>query len=468
MPDPLDASFYADLFRAPEPDDESDDEDDETPLAPADSPEGDAHDAGRPSGRVAVRVPRDAARPATNPAPATISPHVLDLGAAVELLAGGSAGMPGGITPPCLVEKTDGASIVPASETVSPTQDTSSGPTWHHRTCLARPGSAHTACLARTERDTPLPSHALLRAALPTGLRARDGEILRTVARLRLLSFAQVADLFFPGHSSAARRRMRKLESLGWVSLFEERLTFGGHPKYVLPTSKALRWAFDALERESGGTPHESLVRTMLADQPRTALELAPFTAPAFLPHQRETNAAVIAFKKCYPLGVTWASAFERPFPTRRSGHFLPQPDFVLVMAPFGEAPRLVFGEHDRGSEPVARFMERKVDTAASLLFGDTLGRLTGFDRFEVWVTVNDVAGNAPLRRIAVLQDAARAHYAERLFRFTLLDWALAGPEKAIWYRDQRPDVAIERLDADLHAATGRTVRALDGRAPGV
>lgn len=261
---------------------------------------------------------------------------------------------------------------------------------------------------------------------------------------------------------------MRKLEQLGWVSLFEERLTFGGHPKYVLPTAKTLRWAFDAMERESEGSPDETLVRTMLADQPRTALELAPFTAPAFLPHQRETNDAVIAFRQCYPLGVLWASAFERPFPTRKGGHFLPQPDFVLVMAPFGEAPRLVLGELDRGSEPVARFIERKVSTAASLRFDGTLKRLTGFDAFEVWVVVKDVAHHASLRRLAVLQQAAREHFAQSLFRFTVLDWVIAAPEKAIWYSGKSPDSTIDGLDLERHAATGRTVRALDPTNHGV
>jgi hypothetical protein len=256
---------------------------------------------------------------------------------------------------------------------------------------------------------------------------------------------------------------MRKLAELGWVSVFEERLTFGGHPRYVLPSTRAVRWSFKALERESEGTAHETLVRTMLVDQPRTALSIPPFTAPAFLPHQRETNDLLIAFRQSYPLGVAWASAFERPFPTRRSGTFLPQPDFVLVLAPFGQAPRLVFGEHDRGSEPLARFIERKANAYSRLQGSADLKRLTGFDRFEVWVTVNDVAGRAPLRRLAALIDAARRAYVQDLFAFTLLGWALATPDKAIWFTGGKfPDPAVQRANAEMHAATGSTRSALD------
>lgn len=279
---------------------------------------------------------------------------------------------------------------------------------------------------------------------------------------MRFLSLAQIARLFFPGHPSAARRRMRALERRGWVRLFEERLTFGGHPKYALPTAKTLRFAYRALQSESAGTASETIVRTMLADQPQTALELAPFSAPAFLPHQRETNDAVIAFRRSFPLGVVWASAFERPFPTRASGSFLPQPDFVLVCAPFGQGPRLVLGELDRGSEPLQRFARRKADTYRSLSADSAWQRLTGFRDFEVWVVVNDSTAHRPLHRIAALQDTVRSRFASHGFRYTLLDWATRSPDQAIWFTTTPPDLTIEEADLAGHMATDRTVRTLD------
>ncbi|MEO6324038.1 MAG: hypothetical protein ABIT01_03095, partial [Thermoanaerobaculia bacterium] len=114
-------------------------------------------------------------------------------------------------------------------------------------------------------------------------------------------------------------------------------------------------------------------------------------------------------------------------------------------------------------SEPVARFIERKVETAAALQFGDTLRQLTGFERVEVWVTVNDVAGRAPLRRLTALIEATRRSYAQDLFAFTLWGWALAAPDGPIWFtRGQTPDLTVERRNAGMHAATGRTVRALE------
>ena len=379
------------------------------------------------------------------------SPHVLDLTAALELRGVSGATAPDRNTPEELPTRNDGGTSVSADTAVSSTPDTSSGSACDLLSCIARP-----------ERDTCVALPARSVTSAPAGLRPRDGEVLRAIAQMRLLSLAQIARLFFPGHPSAARRRMRALEQRGWVRLFEERLTFGGHPKYALPTARALRFAYRALQDESTKTASETTVRTMLADQPRTAMELAPFTAPAFLPHQRETNDALIACRQSYPLGVMWASAFERPFPTRASGSFLPQPDFVLICAPFGQEPRLVFGELDRGSEPVQRFARRKVDAYRSLRADRSCERLTGFASFEVWVVVSNVAAERPLRRIAVLQETVRSRFASEGFRFTLLDWVMAAPEQPIWFTTTSPDLTIEGVNLTAHVATGRTAGVLD------
>ncbi len=184
MIDTPDRSLYADLFRSTDMDDEDDDES-----------EDEANDS------------------------APTLPPVLDLDLPLEpvsVAADGAAGAADSNTPPGSSHGTDGASIIPTSEPVSSTRDT-----------FERSACGQIPRLARVGRDTSPPPHT----APPAGLAARDGEVLRALAQMRLLSYQQVATMFFPGHASAARRRMRKLAGLGCVRIFEERLTFGGHPK---------------------------------------------------------------------------------------------------------------------------------------------------------------------------------------------------------------------------------------------
>lgn len=303
---------------------------------------------------------------------------------------------------------------------------------------------------------TPLPP--------PEGLEVRDGEVLRSLALYRLLSYGQIAELHFPGQLATARRRMRRLERAGWVTLFEERTLRGGHPRYALPTTRTLRWAFDAIAAEAVGTSSEHLVREVLRQQSREGLVLRSPGTPPFLPHQREIGNLVVALRRCYSLGVGFSCAFARPFPLEVNGVSLPQPDFILVAAPFGREPLLVFGEHDRGTEPVARFGRRKVEAYEQLYVRPPLLRkLTGFSAFRVLITVADPVHRRPMERLTALAAQIRKRGGDSTYALAPAGWVATSPDGPVWFTaDQPPDPAIPRPNLELHAATGRTLALLE------
>jgi len=301
----------------------------------------------------------------------------------------------------------------------------------------------------------------------PEGLEVRDGEILRSLALCRILSYGQIAGLHFPGQLATARRRMRRLERAGWVSLFEERALRGGHPRYVLPTSRALRWAFDAITAEAVGTSSEHLTREVLRQQSREGLVLRSTGTPPFLPHQREIGSILVALRRSYGLGVVFSCAFARPFPLEVNGVSLPQPDFILVAAPFGREPVLLLGEHDRGTEPVARFGRRKVDAYEQLIVRhQLLSKLTGFDSFRVLITVTDPIHRRPLDRLTALAAQIRSRGGDSTYALAPAGWVAASPEGPVWFlAGNPPDPTIARPNLELHAATGRTLGFLDSLA---
>ena len=288
--------------------------------------------------------------------------------------------------------------------------------------------------------------------------------MLRSLALYRILSYEQIARLHFPGRLATARRRMRRLALAGWVTIFEERALRGGHPRYALPTTRTLRWAFEVITAEAVGSASETLAREILRHQSQNGLTLRSPGTPPFLPHQREIGSLVLALRRCYSLGVGFTCAFARPFPLEVNGVNLPQPDFILVAAPFGRDPVLVFGEHDRGTEPVARFGRRKVDAYEQLVVRPALLRkLTGFSEFRVLVTVADPVHRRPMERLAALAAQVRRRGGHSTYALAPAGWVNAAPDGPVWFTaDQPPDPEITRPNLELHGATGRTRAILD------
>lgn len=272
-----------------------------------------------------------------------------------------------------------------------------------------------------------------------------DRELLLRATTLRVASFRQLHALVLPGqHFSGVGRRAAVLQKLGFATVWEDRLPQGGHPRYVVPTAGGIAWAHAELVARAARTPHAALVRHMLGGASRSPLQLAPFTAPTWFPHQRATNELVTRFTLAAPLGVTWASAWHRPLPNAIDGLPLPQPDFVLVRQQ-GTASALVFGEVDRGHEPLATFARVKSERYAGLAASPAvLEQLTGFRSFEVWVVVDNA--QQPVERLTALHAATQRTYGASMLRFTVFPWALDAPTGAIWF-----DVEHAPAHASLH-----------------
>lgn len=245
----------------------------------------------------------------------------------------------------------------------------------------------------------------------------RDRAILIRLARFRLLSLEQLASLVFPDrHRSRLSRRISALARDGWVTTWEEPRLRGGRRRFVLPTRRGLRWALGWLRLRAEGFAHAQLLGTMLGSDTREPLPLVPGRIPPFLPHLQEVHDVLVGREASPELAVTWASSWHRPFPNRAFDLALPQPDAVLILARGGASRCLVFLEHDRGTESLRHFARTKADRYRALAHRPALLReLTGFDTFEVWVTVE--AGDRTSRRIEDLARVVRENFAERLFR---------------------------------------------------
>jgi hypothetical protein len=172
----------------------------------------------------------------------------------------------------------------------------------------------------------------------------------------------------------------------------------------------------------------------MLPTSGRKPLTLGDAGIPKWLQHQREVNHLVTSIATSLNRKVLWASSWDCPFPSRAGMFTLPQPDYVLIEQRDG-MPHLIFGEHDRGSEPVERFVARKVELYASLAsFPEACEQHFGLRSFEVHVSVIDIRNRSPLERLRALQVAAAASATPHLFRFTLGGWLFAYADKAIWF----------------------------------
>jgi hypothetical protein len=123
--------------------------------------------------------------------------------------------------------------------------------------------------------------------------------------------------------------------------------------------------------------------------------------------------------------------------PVRDTVRDIPKPDYVLIEA-HEDGPRLVFGEHDRGSEPIDRFISRKVLLYAALAsFPEACAHGFGLSTFTVRVSVTDPVHRAPMRRLTSLITATRhagGSEVADLFRFTLAGWLHAYPAEPIWF----------------------------------
>lgn len=269
-----------------------------------------------------------------------------------------------------------------------------------------------------------------------TQLTARDVAILRSVVCCRLLTYEQVHRIAFTTRDpSITRRRLRALARAGWLSTWEAPARTGGHTRYVHATAAAIRVLLPTLAPDA---PWRALVERMLPRSDRRPLALAAH-APKWLPHQREVNELLTRIVAVPDHHVLWASSWDCPFPSRHGMFALPQPDYVLIEEVDG-TPRLIFGEHDRGSEPVDRFAARKVALYSALAaFPEVCEELFGLPTFRVHVSVTDPLRRSPIARLQALVETARASTAPNVFRFTLGGWLFAFPSGPIWLTTSGP-----------------------------
>ncbi|MFA6954297.1 MAG: replication-relaxation family protein [Thermoanaerobaculia bacterium] len=263
------------------------------------------------------------------------------------------------------------------------------------------------------------------------------------VVLLRLASYDQLRRLLFPSRDgSVLRRRGLRLEERGWLRRWDSPAPRGGLLRYVHPTPKALRLVLANLAACTETEPWAPIVRTMLP-RSRRPLALTSGDMRKWLPHQREVNHVITTIATASGRRLLWASTWDCPLPKRFGIFSLPQPDYVLV-EDRGGVPSLVFGEHDRGTEPVERFVARKVEPYATLAaFPEACESMLGVRTFEVHVSVIDVESNAPIERLRLLQSAATSA-PPCLFRFTLGGWLFSYPGEKIWFTDP-PEIASMR-----------------------
>lgn len=305
-----------------------------------------------------------------------------------------------------------------------------------------------------TPRRIPIPwiTSGMARLGKTAVPRGTNASLVLALVRHRVLSYHQIARLFFPGRTiQAVGRRVSRLGIAGWVSTWDRPVVAGGQPRFVVPSARAQRWAFRELLAQTRETVLGPLVHTMLPARPRSPLVLKHGITPPFFQHQKETNDLAIALARATGLPVLWSSSWERPLPVQADGIALPQPDAVFVVGDAGRA-RLVFLEHDRGMEPVAHFRRTKTAAYADLARRRELcQRLFGFPTFEVWISVLDARDQRPLRRVAALVSTAIAEQTTAFMRFTLGGWLNAFPDGPVFFpRGVRPE--LDEVKSTRHA----------------
>lgn len=269
------------------------------------------------------------------------------------------------------------------------------------------------------------PAHGSHGPALP-----RDRAVLLRLARLRVLSLADLQALVFVGRDrSRLSRRLARLEEAGWLRRWEEPRVRGGRFRLVVPTAAGLAWALGQMEDTAGDGPEARLVSTMLRAGLPSPLELPTGRIPAFLPHLREVNGLLVAALLAPALRVAWASSWPRALPTTAALR-LPAPDGVLVLAPEDGPRALVFVEHDRSTESLRSVARTKIDRYRTLAARPgTLEELTGHRAFRVLVTVGGEPSDVS-RRIRALRRLVREAFAERFIAVAAAADALASPDR--------------------------------------
>jgi hypothetical protein len=262
--------------------------------------------------------------------------------------------------------------------------------------------------------------------------RARDAALLLLIVRLRIASIQQLARAMFPNVSIVvARRRIRALQRDGWVRTWDRPVPSGGAPRYVYPTAKALQWAFPHLLELVRGGAAERLVRLMIPDSTKRLTQLGAGAEPQWFAHQDEINRLVLARVSAAGERIIWSSAWDCPFTDQLNGLKAPQPDYVLVTRDARGAPTLLFGEHDRASEPISRWGEKLAAYAAACELSE---QLFGYAPFTVDVSVVDPVGRQPLNRLEAIAGAVRDADCSSFVRLTLAGWLHARPHAAIWF----------------------------------
>jgi hypothetical protein len=281
-------------------------------------------------------------------------------------------------------------------------------------------------------------------------VRARDATLLLLIVRLRIASIQQLANAAFPDVSVVvARRRLRALHDHGWIRVWDRPVPSGGAPRYLYPTAKALRWAYPRLLELARGTPAEQIVRLMIPDSTKRLVQLEAGSEPQWFAHQDEITRLLLARSAAAGEDLLWASSWDCPFPDRLNGLKAPQPDYVLVTIHDGKA-LLTFGEHDRATEPMTRWMEKLAAYAAAREVGEDL---FGHAEFTIDVTVTDPLRRAPHRRAREIVNTVRTAECHGFVRVTLAGWAHGFPTSSIWFTRGVPS-SHDSLNPSAHVNT--------------
>lgn len=263
----------------------------------------------------------------------------------------------------------------------------------------------------------------------------RDREAILHLVRMRALSYDQLARLTYHGvHKTVAHRRMRKLRASGWVHVWDKPVAAGSGPRYAYPTQQAFRWGHERLHGVLE-TPIGRLVEHMLPKGPRQPWDFKAGVTPTFLAHTEEVNDLAIAWRRALPAEVVWMSTWDVPFPEHIAWRQMPQPDYVLVFRREGQL-HLVFGEHDRSTEPVHELARKLGVYRAWFETPDVLAETLGFSTFTLLLSVT---GDTPMRRLIRLSETARDCGAAAFTRLSLFPWAVAQPHGATWFHPDEP-----------------------------
>jgi hypothetical protein len=268
-------------------------------------------------------------------------------------------------------------------------------------------------------------------------LTPKDRDLLAWVVLLRFASFRQL-QLLQGGARDASllRRRIGDLIDRGFLTKWDRPGRKHRGQRYVLPTAPTLKQLVTYLRDEAAQEAFAPLLRLMLPAE-RRPFSLEDRDLTKWLPHQLEVNELVTRIRLARP-ATAWASTWEAPFPTTIAFVLAPQPDYVLVEGDPG-AEQIVFGEHDRGTEGIASFVEKKIARYDALAqFPDLCIEQFGLSTFRVDVTVIDTEHQDPMQRLRALIDAASIAMHPEVFRFTLGGWLYAYTSENVWFSSER------------------------------